>query len=168
MSPNSAKMLEATMQAKPIHRIFRFENNVRWESGRNGSVSVAGKPRIHISSPPQFGGKPELWSPEDLLLAAVNACVMQTFVTFAVRANLPLVSYESVAEGVLERAEGRYRFTEFNVYPVLVLNSEQDLETARLIMESAECSCLITESVRARIRLSPDFRINSRSEQTEL
>jgi peroxiredoxin-like protein len=152
------------MQAIPIHRVFRFETNVRWESGRDGHVSARGKPGLHVSSPQQFGGKIESWSPEDLFVAAVNACVMQTFLAYALRANLSLVSYESAAEGVLERAEGRYRFTEFNVYPVLVLRTEADIERARTIMESAESSCLISESIRARVRVVPDFRVDSARE----
>ena len=148
------------MQARPAHRVFRFENSLQWESGRNGFISARGNSHMHVSSPPQFGGKAELWSPEDLIVAAVNACIMQTFMAYALRANLPLISYESEAEGILERAEGRYRFTEFNVRPVLVLPSERDAESARTIMESAEASCLISESVRARVTLSPDFRID--------
>jgi peroxiredoxin-like protein len=147
------------MITKPTHRVFRFENKVRWESGRNGSISAEGKPDLRISSPPQFGGKPELWSPEDLFVGAVNVCIMQTFLAYAQRANLQVVSYESTVEGVLERAEGRYRFTELNVSPLLVLKSEQDAEIARTIMESAESSCLITESVRARVKLSPEYRV---------
>lgn len=153
------------MEMKPSHRVFRFESGVRWHSSRSGAISLKGKPELYVSPPAQFGGKSEFWSPEDLFTASVNVCLMQTFMAFALRANLPLVSYESTIEGVLERAEGRYRFTEFTVYPVLVLRSEEDIESARTILESAESSCMISESIRARVKLSPEFRIASAEEQ---
>ena len=147
------------METKRTYRVFRFRSNTTWKSGRMGVISASGKPDLATSSPPEFGGRPEYWSPEDLFVATVNACLMQTFAAYAVRSNLGLVSYESEIEGVLERAEGRYRFTEFTVRPVLVLRTAADVERARTLLESAESSCLISESVRANVRLIPEFRV---------
>ncbi len=147
------------METKRTYKVFRFESNMRWKSGRHGVISLAGKPDLDISSPPEFGGKPGFWSPEDLFVATVNACLMQTFMAFALRTDLALLSYESAAEGVLERAEGRYRFTEFNIRPLLVLKSEKDVERARTILDSAEAVCLISESIRATVKVFPEFRV---------
>jgi len=148
------------------HRVFRFRNSTTWKSGRTGVVSANGKPDLAVASPPEFGGRPEYWSPEDLFAATVNVCLMQTFMAFAARSNVAVVSYESEVEGVLERAEGRYRFTEFTVRPVLVLQTAADLERARTLLESAESSCLISESVRANVRLVPEFRVAEMGQRT--
>src|SRR5712692_5673030 len=136
------------METKRAYKVFRFHSSVSWKSGRMGVISANGKPDLASSSPPEFGGRPEYWSPEDLFVATVNVCLMHTFMAYALRTNLGLASYESEVEGVLERAEGRYRFTEFTVRPVLVLQTAADMERARTIMDSAESSCLISESVR--------------------
>jgi peroxiredoxin-like protein len=146
--------------------VFRFRNNTTWKSGRTGVISADGKPELAVASPAEFGGRPEYWSPEDLFAATVNVCLMQTFMAYAARSNINVVSYESEVEGVLERAEGRYRFTEFTVRPVLVLQTAADLERARTLLESAESSCLISESVRANVRLIPAFRVAQMGQRT--
>jgi organic hydroperoxide reductase OsmC/OhrA len=145
------------MTTKPSCKVFRFRNRVDWESGRHGAIHAADKPTIEISRPPQFNGQEGVWSPEDLFLATVNVCLMQTFMEYALRTNLGLISYESAAEGVLERAEGRYRFTEFHLQPVIVVKSEEDAGRAAKILDSAESACLISNSVRATVKVSPEF-----------
>jgi organic hydroperoxide reductase OsmC/OhrA len=153
------------VETKRTYRDFRFRNKVSWETGRQGVISGAGKPDLATSSPPEFGGSAECWSPEDLFAAAVNVCLMQTFMAFALRSNLGLASYESEVEGVLERAEGRYRFTELTLRPCLVLKTAADVERAQMIMESAESSCLITESIRAHVKVAPDYRVAAHAQQ---
>jgi len=154
------------METRRTHRVFRFRNNVTWKTGRAGVISASGKPDLATSSPPEFGGRAEYWSPEDLFAATVNVCLMQTFMAYAQRSNLGLVSYDSEVEGTLERAEGRYRFTEFTVRPVVVLQTAFDMERARRLMESAESSCLISESMRANVRLVPEFRVVELGQRT--
>jgi len=147
------------VETKRTYKVFRFRSNASWKTGRQGVLSASGKTDLATSSPPEFGGRPECWSPEDLFAATVNACLMQTFMAFALRSNLGLVSYESEIEGVLERAEGRYRFTEFTVRPLLMLRTTADAERAQTIMDSAESSCLISESIRANVKVVPEFRV---------
>src|SRR5579863_2163971 len=154
------------METRRTHRVFRFRNNVTWKTGRAGVISASGKQDLATSSPPEFGGRAEYWSPEDLFAATVNVCLMQTFMAYAQRSNLGLVSYDSEVEGTLERAEGRYRFTEFTVRPVVVLQTAFDMERARRLMESAESSCLISESMRANVRLVPEFRVVELGQRT--
>lgn len=154
------------MQTRRTYRVFRFSSSLSWKTGRTGVISATGKPNLATSSPPEFGGRPEYWSPEDLFVATVNICLMQTFVALAQRTNLGLVSYESEIEGVLERAEGRYRFTEFTVRPLIALQTAPDVDRARALMETAESSCLISESVRANVRLIPDYRVTALGQRT--
>ena len=153
------------METQRSYKVFRFRSKASWKTGRQGVISASGKPDLATSSPPEFGGRPEFWSPEDLFAATVNACLMQTFMAFALRSNLALVSYESEIEGVLERAEGRYRFTEFTVRPLLALRTAADAERAQTIMDSAESSCLISESIRANVKVIPEFRVAAQGEQ---
>ncbi len=147
------------MPILPAFRNYSFKNNVRWKSGRQGIISAGQKPRLEISSPPEFKGKPGYWSPEDLFLATVNVCLMQTFMEYALRTNLGVIAYTSDAEGVLERAEGRYRFTEFKLRPQLVVKASEDIPRAQRILDSAQGVCLISNSIRATVRVYPEFRV---------
>jgi organic hydroperoxide reductase OsmC/OhrA len=147
------------MEPKKAYKSFRYKNELVWKSGRRGLMSSPGKPEIQVGSPPEFRGGPGVWTPEDMFVGALNACLMLTFLAFADRKGLGLVAYETSAEGSLEHVEGRYRITEVAVRPSVVVKSEVDLEAAREIMHMVEENCFISNSITARVKLEPEFRV---------
>ncbi len=149
------------MEAKRTHKSFRYRNSLVWNGGRRGKASAPGKPAIDVGSPPEFKGEPGVWSPEELLVSALNACLMLTFVALAQNKRVQFVAYESAAEGLLENVDGRYRFTEISVQPSLVLRSQADVDAARTIMAQVEEHCFISNSITARVKLVPQFRVES-------
>ncbi|MBP2678710.1 MAG: putative Peroxiredoxin OsmC, partial [Deltaproteobacteria bacterium] len=80
---------------------YRYTISVRWTGEKKGSMTVSGKPPVEVATPPEFKGHEGIWSPEDLYVASVNACIMTTFLAFAGRAGLAFEEYESEAEGLL-------------------------------------------------------------------
>ena len=70
------------MEAKK-YKSFRYTNNLTWEKARRGNTSAPGKPQMEIGSPPEFKGEPGVWCPEELLVAALNGCLMLTFISLA-------------------------------------------------------------------------------------
>jgi len=132
-----------------------------WDRGRRGRTSAPGKPEMEIGSPVELKGEPGLWSPEELLVGALNACLMLTFVALAQSKGLRFVAYESAALGLLENVDGTYRITEVSVQPNLVLKSDTDLEAARRIMDAVEENCFISNSITAQVKLAPQFRVES-------
>jgi peroxiredoxin-like protein len=147
------------METKKAYKVFRFENDVRWKSGRQATVCAPGKPDFETSSPPEFKGEAGLWSPEDLFVASVNLCTLLTFVAFAERKGLQLADYESAAEGVLEFVNGNYRFTEIILHPHVSVKSQSDVGPAREILDAAHRSCLISNSITAAVKVFPDIRV---------
>ncbi|HXX38957.1 MAG TPA: OsmC family protein [bacterium] len=147
------------MDAKKTFKTFRYRNEVRWSSGRRGFTSPPGKPGVEISSPPEFRGDPEYWSPEDLFVASVNACTLLTFVAYALREGLDLVAYDSFAEGVLENAGDGYRFTEVALHPRITVRTEEDVDLARTILDSAHMGCLVSRSVRCAVKVLPEIHV---------
>jgi len=118
---------------------------------------------MEIGSPVELKGEPGLWSPEELFVGALNGCLMLTFVALAQSKGLQFLAYESAAEGLLENVDGKYRITEVSVQPNLVLKSEADLDTARTIMGAVEENCFISNSITAKVKLAPQFRVRSGS-----
>jgi organic hydroperoxide reductase OsmC/OhrA len=151
------------MPAKQAYKSFRYKNNLVWTSARRGRTSAPGKPDIEIGSPPEFRGEPGVWSPEELLVSALNACLMLTFISMAQSKRVEFVAYESAAEGLLENVDGKFQITEVSVQPSLVLKSQADLETARTIMGEVEEHCFISNSIKAKVKLAPQFRVGSGS-----
>jgi len=116
---------------------------------------------MDVGSPPEFKGEPGVWSPEELLVGALNACLMLTFVSLAQSKGVQFAAYESAAEGLLENVDGKYRITEVGVRPSVVLKSQADLEAARTIMNEVEKNCFISNSITAEVKLAPQFRVGS-------
>ena len=149
------------MKPKTIYKAFWYESEVRWESGRRGRICSAGKPEVQISSPPAFRGEAGIWTPEDLFVASVNACTMTTFLAYAQHNNLPLVVYESDAEGLLEQVEGKFRFTKIVLHPHVEVKSEEAIPLARHILDDAHKDCLITNSTTAEVEMFPQIRASA-------
>ena len=148
------------MEAKK-YKSFHFKNNLTWTNARRGRASAPGKSEIDLGSPPEFRGEAGVWSPEELLVSALNGCLMLTFVAMAQAKGLQFVAYESAAEGLLENVDGKYRITEVSVAPSLILKSQADLEAARTIMGTVEENCFISNSITAKVKLTPLFRVTS-------
>jgi organic hydroperoxide reductase OsmC/OhrA len=107
------------MATGKTYKSFHYSNSLVWDSARRGHTSAPGKPDIEIGSPPEFKGEAGVWAPEEMLVAALNACMMLTFVAFAQGKKLAFVAYESAAEGLLENVDGKYRIVEVSVQPIV-------------------------------------------------
>ena len=95
------------MATGKTYKSFHYSNSLVWDSARRGHTSAPGKPDIEIGSPPEFKGEAGVWAPEEMLVAALNSCMMLTFIAFAEGRKLAIVSYESAAEGRLENVDDR-------------------------------------------------------------
>jgi peroxiredoxin-like protein len=139
-----------------------YEVDVRWDSERKGFLqSPVLNSGIEVATPPEFPqGMPGIWSPEHLLVAAVNSCLMTTFLAIADNSKLPFVSFTSKAIGKLEQIEGKYMISEITLMPVVVLTDENNRERALRILQKSEAACLISNSIKSQIVLQPDVLLN--------
>lgn len=143
---------------KKLYKSFQYQTEIRWLQGRRGVITASARPGIEVSSPPEFQGEPGFWTPEDLLVSALNACLLMTFLAYAQREELNLGAFSSAAEGHLEHSEGKYRITEVILKPDLVVTEEDDVLLARDILERAHRDCIIANSVRAVVKMAPQIR----------
>lgn len=150
------------MEAKK-YKSFRYTNTLTWEQARRGKSSAPGKPPMEIGSPPEFKGEPGVLCPEELLVAALNGCLMLTFIALAQSKGVQFVAYESAAEGSLENVDGKFLITEVSVQPNVVLKSDRDLEIAGTIMDQVEEHCFISNSIKAKVKLTPQLRVGAAS-----
>jgi organic hydroperoxide reductase OsmC/OhrA len=159
--PYDSCALEDHVATEKRYKSFHYSNNLVWDAARRGRTSAPGKPDIEIGSPPEFKGEAGVWAPEEMLVAALNACMMLTFVAFAQGKKLEFVAYESAAEGLLENVDGKYRIVEVSVQPIVVLRSEADIAAARTIMAEVKENCFISNSITADVKLAPQFKLAS-------
>lgn len=138
-------------------REFLYKNNIKWESEKKGFIFSEGKQGFQVATPPEFRGHPGIWNPEELFIAAINSCVMTTFLSFAEKQSLGFLSYESEAEGVLKFAENKLMFTDITVKPLITVTKASDIEKARDIIGMVEKSCLISNSIKSRVEIIPEI-----------
>jgi len=147
------------MEAKKSYKTFRYNNDLSWKSGLRGTIVSPGKHDVVVGSPPEFKGEEGVWSPEELLVGALNTCLMLTFLSYAKHKGLEVVSYQSHAEGLLENVDGKYRVTQIAVEPRVAVKSEGDVGRAGEIMASAKEGCFISNSITAAVKLNPQFQV---------
>ena len=134
-----------------------YEVAVRWDSERKGVMrSPVLDEAIEVATPPEFPkGMPGIWSPEHLLVAAVESCLMTTFLAIADNSKLTFKSFESNAVGKLEMVEGKYMISEIVLSPVVEIENEADRERTERILVKSEAACLISNSVKSTIVFQP-------------
>jgi peroxiredoxin-like protein len=120
----------------------------KWEAGRKGVVSAEGvDPSIRFSSPPEFKGESGFWTPEHFLVAAVASCYVVTFYAIADISKLDFLGLELSIEGKLGKLDGKLRFTEIVMRPILTIVREEDRQRANRLLEKAEQGCLVARSL---------------------
>jgi len=142
-------------------RRFIYKNSIKWQSEKRGLLSSSGKPDIEVATPPEFRGHPGIWTPEDLFIASVNACIMTTFLYYAEKEGIRFLSYESQAEGTLEWIEGRLVFSEIEVKPFVSVRQNSDVQKVRQIIEASKKSCLISNSIKCEVKVFPEIKIEA-------
>lgn len=125
----------------------------------NVDLTSAGLPDLESAPPAEFGGPGDRWSPETLLAAAVADCFILSFKAIARASKLEWASLTCDTKGVLERVERTMQFTEFSLHAVLKVPAGTDEKRARLLLEKAEQSCLITNSLKASCHLEAEVII---------
>ena len=130
-----------------------FDTQLSWLGDKKGKLTA---PELNsslvIATPKEFGGEGNDWSPEHLLLGALSSCFMTTYLSFMQKFRFSILQLECSADGQVELVDGRYKFTEINLYPKIVIAGEADLEKANLAMEKTHKYCLVGNSLNATIR----------------
>ena len=141
--------------------IHQYEVNLQWMSERKGTLTSPALPvSIEVATPAEFPkGMKEIWTPEHLLVAAVNACLLSTFLAIAENSKVEFISFESNAIGTIDKVDGKYVFTEIILKPKVVLASSQHEDRIRRILEMSEKNCAISNSLRTKISLEPSITI---------
>jgi organic hydroperoxide reductase OsmC/OhrA len=139
---------------------YFYETDVEWKGERKGETHAPGLPALTVATPPEFQGHEGIWTPEHFFVAAVNACLMTTFLAIAQMSKLNFVAFRSHAQGKLEKVEGQgFQITEIVLKPHLTVAGERDRERAERILEKAEKHCLISNSIKATVRMEPNVSV---------
>ncbi len=139
-----------------------FPITLRWQGSttdpdytKDHDIRAEGRPVIAASAGASFGGNPTLWTPEDLLCAAVANCHMLTFLALAAKARLDVRRYDGNANAELDTDVKPAHVTRVTLNPTIRVAPGTDHEKVRLMFEKAHKYCFIAQSVKSEIVLDP-------------
>jgi organic hydroperoxide reductase OsmC/OhrA len=138
-----------------------YEIKMRWTGNRgSGTSDYRAYARDHeIASPgklitipgssdPAFRGDPKRFNPEELLLAALSACHMMSYLHLCAVHGVVVTDYEDAAEGTLVENKGMGgHFTSVTLRPLIVISRESDRDKALALHQQAHEFCFIANSV---------------------
>lgn len=138
-----------------------YDVSLTWNEDRKGTMrSDVLNSSIEVATPPEFPkGMQGIWSPEHLFVAAINSCLMTTFLAIAENSRLVYSNFESKAIGKLELIDGKYIMSEVVLKPVVIISNEDDREKALRVLHKSEAACLISNSVKSKITLEPEVKV---------
>ena len=139
-----------------------YEVSVNWQMERKGVLSSPVlNSTIEVVTPPQFPkGIDGIWSPEHLFVAAINSCLMTTFLSIAENSKLEFTGFESKALGKLEMSDGKYMVSEVILMPVVTIKNIEQKGRAEKVLQKSEANCLISNSVKTKIVFKSEIKIS--------
>jgi peroxiredoxin-like protein len=134
---------------------FPHHYKVEASAGPDGEATLSGDRLdvISFASPVEFDGPGDRWSPETLLVAAVAGCFVLSFRAIARASKLSWISLICEVDGTLERVDGAMKFTRFVVHATLDVPQDTNEDRAHRLLEKAERSCLVTNSLSGERQL---------------
>lgn len=148
----------------PRGKDHHYQVQVTWTGAAGGGTAdyksysreyradFPGKPSITGSADPTFRGDPKLHNPEDMLVLALSACHMLSYLALAALEGLEITSYEDDARGTMQQEGRGGRFTEVVLRPRVTLAPGADRARAEALHEAAHKTCFIANSVNFPVR----------------
>ncbi|TAL74642.1 MAG: OsmC family peroxiredoxin [Rhodanobacter sp.] len=145
----------------------RYRVEVEWTGNRGSGTSayraydrdhvirIDGKPELAGSADPSFFGDRARYNPEDMLLSALSACHMMSYLHMATVAGVVVVAYVDHAEATMATAGEGGHFVEAVLQPVVTISAESDPAKALAAHNAAHHACFIANSVNFPVQVVP-------------
>lgn len=135
-----------------------YQVQLRWDHARHATLTAAPRPPLVGGAPKEFDGDDECWSPEHLLLASAELCLMATFFALAAREKLTIAEYTSQADGIVDKTPEGLAFSRIAI-EVEIRSSPERLAAAAQLLQKAKTHCIVSNTLKRgielRIKLTP-------------
>lgn len=127
---------------------------------KSHSITIDGKPDLHVSAAKVFKGNPALHNPEDLVLSSVTSCHMMSYLYVCEQNGIEVVSYSDESEAILEVFDdGSGRITKINLCPKVTIKNKDKKVLALSLHKMANQLCFIANSCNFSIEHFPTCEI---------
>jgi organic hydroperoxide reductase OsmC/OhrA len=122
-----------------------------------GQLLAPPRAPIAAGAPPQFGGSDQVWSPEELLVAAALECLWTTFVAYAQHDGLEVREWSGSGVAVLDKGPAGPTFTSLALTVELAVPEGEEAR-ARRVLATAESHCIISHALRVPVTVDARVR----------
>lgn len=145
-----------------------FAVNLRWRNTRafdgelvreyshEGFATIPGHAALVTSAATDFGGDPNLWNPEELLMTAIAQCHLLSFLYIANRDGIEIVDYTDEVEGSMDFSGGTGAMHSVTLKPLVITDSDPAVISA--MHEEAKGMCVMRQSVNFPIIVAGDVQ----------
>ena len=136
-----------------------YTNKVTWRGEHLGHTFCGNGTEMDFSAPPTLYGHPNMMTPEDAYLLAINTCIHMMVLWAAKRFKLDLVSFECTAEGeVEEHIDKTSWFRKVVLHPKIAIRGSSENVVKRALQMARKYST-IAESVKSEIIIEPEVEV---------
>jgi organic hydroperoxide reductase OsmC/OhrA len=133
---------------------WHYRTGTVWTGGTQGRLEAGGKPALQVGTPPEFGGQPGVWTPEDLLAASVGSCLLASLLFFVQRAGVTMEACRCDSTALMEKGPQGLVITRVTVDCSVTLADAQQEEALRRACSRAEASCPVSRSLACPVHLT--------------
>ena len=142
---------------------MEFQVDTKWDGKLGGLIETEWGYSLEFDIPTTFGGPGKAFCPDELFVASVAGCLMNTFLHFRERLELEMEAFSLLARVEVEFERGRYQITKLQVEGTLIVrtgNEERGEECLRL----AKDYCHISRALASCVPIEYQIRIESTPE----
>ena len=145
------------MQELPHHYTVTAQSD-----GQTSAVTIAstGLHNLSTDAPAEFGGPGDHWSPETLIMAAVADCFVLGFRAISRASHVDWLNISCEATGTLDRVDRKTQFTAIELKVSVTAPDSVDSKKLMRLLQKSEESCLITNSMTAKVSMVTDLHIS--------
>ncbi|MBU4292520.1 MAG: OsmC family protein [Actinobacteria bacterium] len=138
---------------------FVYKNHSEWTGGHKGRIKMENGVELDFSAPPALHGHPDVLTPEDAFMAAINTCYFMMFIWASERFKIDLVSFECEATGKVTEFMDKTSIFKEIILKLKIGARSTTPEKINSAIKSARKYSLVAESVKAEIKIEPEIKI---------
>ncbi len=136
-----------------------YKTTTVWKGGHRGEIACSNGARMDFSAPAALYGHPDVLTPEDAFVGALNMCFQLMFIWSIEKLKIDLVSYECEVEGFVEELLDRTStFKKVVLHPRIEVRDCEKEKVMRALKLAKKYS-LIVQSITAEVLVEPIIRI---------
>jgi uncharacterized OsmC-like protein len=138
---------------------YYYKNHSEWAGGHKGHIKMENGVSLDFSAPPALHGHPDVLTPEDAFLAAVNTCYFMMFIWATERFKIDLVSFECEANGKVTEFMDKTSIFKEIILKLKIVARNTTPEKINNAIKSARKYSLVAESIKVEIKIEPEIKI---------